>query len=76
MMERQGMQILDRPTLAISSLTALISNFIMSTGSLSPHYMKWHLGFVLFISSKNQQIFKISKYVAICSFQVTALIFG
>lgn len=61
------MQIPDRPTMAMSSLTALLCNFIMSTGSLSPHYIKWHLSFVLLVSSKNQQILLISNYVIIYS---------
>lgn len=57
LMESQGTQILGRPTLAISpSLSALPCIFIMSTGSLALHYIKWDLGFVLLFSSKNQKV--------------------
>lgn len=66
-MERQGMQIPERPTKAMSSLSPLLCSFIMSTGSLSPHYMKWYMDFDLLVSSKNQHVLLISNYAIIYS---------
>ena len=41
------------------ALSALPCIFIMSTGSLALHYIKWDLGFILLFSGKNQHILLI-----------------